>query len=97
MTVYLIAQIQIHDPERYSQYGDGFMDIFSSYAGKLLSVDESPNVLEGEWDFTRTVLLEFPSEQEARAWYDSPEYQALVQHRFAASDANITMVKALDS
>ena len=96
MAVYLIATLNIHDRERYRQYGDGFMEIFTRHRGKLLSVEESPEALEGTWDFTRTVLLEFPSEEDARNWYDSEDYQALVQHRFAAADGNVVMVRGLE-
>lgn len=93
MAVYLVAQIEITDTKRYAQYGAGFLEIFSRYDGKLLSVDEAPAELEGSWPFTRTVLIEFPSETQARAWYDSAEYQALAQHRYASSAANIVIIK----
>ncbi len=95
MSVYLIAQINIADRERYSVYESGFMDIFAQFDGKLLSVDESPDILEGEYAFTRTVLIEFPSKTAADAWYGSEAYQALAQHRFAASEGNIVMIKGL--
>jgi uncharacterized protein (DUF1330 family) len=95
MAVYLIAQINIHDRDKYAQYGDGFMEIFTKYEGKLLSVEEEPVTLEGNWQYTRTVLIEFPSKADADAWYHSEEYQALAQHRFDSSDANIVMVKGL--
>lgn len=97
MAVYLVAQLTIHDRERYAEYGGGFMEIFSKYDGKLLSVEESQETLEGDWDYTRTVLIEFPSEAQAKAWYHSEEYQALAQHRFAASDGNIVLIKGLDA
>ena len=63
------------------------MDIFSPYGGRLLSVDEAPEVLEGVWGHTRTVLLEFPSEEQAHAWYDSPAYRNIlpIRHRSATS------------
>ena len=93
MTVYLIAQLKIHDRERYAEYESGFIDIFSQYKGTLLSVDEAPGRLEGEWDFTRTVLIQFPTKDDADAWYYSTEYQNLVKHRFAASDGNIVMIR----
>lgn len=93
MPAYLIAQLTIHDRDRYSEYGAGFMDILSKYEGKLLSVDESPDVIEGAWDYTRTVLLEFSSEAAAKRWYDSAEYQKLAQHRLAASTANLVLIK----
>ena len=96
MSVYLIAKISIKDRENYARYEEGFMDIWSRYQGKLLVVDEQPEVLEGDWDCTRTVLLEFPGEAEAKAWYHSDEYQALAEHRFASSDGNIVLVKGFD-
>lgn len=63
----------------------------------MLSVDESPKVLEGECDCTRTVLLEFPSEEQALSWYHSVDYQALSRHRRAASDANLVWIKGHDA
>jgi len=92
MTVYLVAQLDIHDRETYAKYGSAFMDIFNRYGGKLLSVDEAPEVLEGEWRYTRTVLLEFASGELAQAWYRSADYQAIAQHRHAASVANVVLI-----
>jgi len=97
MSVYLVAQLKIHDRDRYAQYGAGFMEIFSKYRGRLLSVEESAEAVEGEWDYSRTVLMEFPSRDEAMTWYESDEYQALAQHRFAAADANIVLINGLDT
>jgi len=68
------------------------MDILNPYGGKLLSVEEAPEVLEGEWGYTRTVLLEFPSEAQAHAWYGSADYQAIAQHRRTASTANVVLI-----
>ncbi|MDZ7670548.1 MAG: DUF1330 domain-containing protein [Gammaproteobacteria bacterium] len=96
MSVYAVAVINIHDRDPYQRYEEGFMDIFAKYQGTLLAVDEAPTVLEGEWPWTRTVLLEFPDENSLHAWYDSEEYQALAQHRFAGSQASIAMVKGLE-
>ena len=97
MPVYLIAQLSIHDRATYAKYGSGFMDIFSRYGGRLLSVDEAPKVIEGEWGYTRTVLLEFPSEDQALSWYHSGEYQDLSQYRRAASDANLVLIRGDDA
>ena len=47
MSHYIIAQIEIADREEYGKYESGFMDIFIKYQGKLLSVDEEPQLLEG--------------------------------------------------
>jgi uncharacterized protein (DUF1330 family) len=93
MTHYLIARLDINDREEYSKYEAGFMEIFNQYDGKMLSVDEAPKLLEGEWPVTRTVLVEFPSEASAMAWYQSEAYQTLAQHRFASSDGNVVLLK----
>ena len=95
MPAYLVAQITIHDRERYAQYEAGFMSIFTAHEGRLLAVDEKPEVLEGAWQCTRTVIAEFPSQKVALAWYRSDDYQALAQHRFAASDGNVVLVQGI--
>ena len=97
MSVYLIAQLNIHDRATYAKYGAAFMEIFTRYDGKLLSVDEAPKAIEGEWNYTRTVLLEFPSEEKANAWYLSEEYQAIAEHRRAASTANLVLIQGDDT
>ncbi len=96
MSVYIVARIQIDDRDEYTRYEAGFMDVFAKYAGELLAVDEAVETLEGEWPGTRTVILRFPSREDARRWYDSSEYQELAQHRFRASQGNIAIVSGLD-
>lgn len=95
MAVYIIAQIAIHDRTEYERYSEGFLDVFARYQGELLVVSEDPLVVEGEWPYTRTVLLRFPSAEEAQRWYASPEYQAIAQHRFRAAKANAVLVEEL--
>jgi len=96
MSCYFLAQITTHDPQEYQKYLDGYDEVFTRYQGRVLAVDDSPSLLEGEWRYTRTVLIHFPSEAEARRWYDSPEYQALAQHRWRASSADIILVQGRD-
>jgi uncharacterized protein (DUF1330 family) len=95
MPVYIVALIEIEDREEYSRYEAGFLDTFSKYKGEILAVDESPTAIEGQWPATRSVILRFPSEEEAQRWYSSAEYQALAQHRFRASKGNIALIHGL--
>ena len=69
------------------------MEIFSKYSGKLLAVDEAPTVKEGDWPYTRTVLIEFPDAEAFDAWFNSPEYRDFVEHRHAASTGSIAVIK----
>ncbi len=95
MAVYLIAQIDIHDREEYQKYEAGFLEIFSEYQGEILVVNEDPVVIEGEWPYTRTVVLRFPSVEEAMRWGESSEYQVIAQHRFRAATTNAIMVEGI--
>lgn len=95
MSTYIVANLTIHDRDGYRVYEEGFMDVFRRYEGRMLAVDEHCTALEGEHPFTRTVIIEFPSEAAARAWYDSDAYQALAEHRHASSDGNIVMLTGL--
>jgi uncharacterized protein (DUF1330 family) len=92
MSCYFVAQIRIHDPDEYQKYLDGFDEIFSRYKGIVVAVDEDPVVLEGEWPYTRSVIIRFPNDDEAKRWYESPEYRELKKHRHRSSDANIALI-----
>ena len=63
------------------------------FDGKMLSVDEDPMLLMGEWQDTRSVIIEFPCKKSALAWMTSDEYQAIAKHRDAGSTANSILVK----
>ena len=97
LSVYLIAKINIFDRETYAKYEQGFMPIFEKYEGRMLSVDENPTVLEGSWPSTRTVISQFKDREAAMAWYNSDEYQELMQNRLKASEGDIIITQDLSS
>lgn len=97
MTVYIIAEITIHDREKYeNDYQAHFQEIFEQYDGTLLSVDENPQVLAGEWTATRSVLMSFPSKAAAFAWMGSDAYQAIAKHRMEASTSSAIMTTGME-
>lgn len=93
MSVYMLALVNVHDRATYANYERGFMKIFRKYQGKLVALDESPVVKEGDWPYERTVLVEFPTLEEMERWYHSEEYQALSRHRRDASTASIVVLR----
>jgi uncharacterized protein (DUF1330 family) len=95
MTVYIIAKFTIHDRSEYDQYESGFAEVFAKFDGKMLSVDEDPLVLSGDWQATRSVIIEFPSKDSALKWMMSDEYQAIAKHRNAGSTVTSILVKGL--
>lgn len=93
MAVYCLALLTISDRERYGAYERGFMATFATSGGRFLAVEEAPRIKEGDWPYSRTVLIEFPDVGRFEAWYHSPAYQALAQHRFASSSASLVMLR----
>jgi uncharacterized protein (DUF1330 family) len=93
MAAYMIAQISIHDRVEFEKYLAGFMEAFTPYDGRILAAKDSVEVVEGNWPYSRTVILEFPSIEQARNWYHSSAYQAVAQHRFKASTENSVFVE----
>jgi uncharacterized protein (DUF1330 family) len=97
MSVYALALITIRDRAAYTKYEAGFAEIFNRYSGEILSVEESPRVIEGEWPYTRTVMLRFPSDASFRDWYESDAYQAIARERLNASSAQIVLISGRDT
>jgi uncharacterized protein (DUF1330 family) len=91
MTHYFAARIRIFDPVEYEKYLDKFDEIFSGYKG----IDESPVLLEGDWDYTKYVLIKFNSKQDFEDWYYSDDYQAILKLRLNASKCDTLLIEGV--
>lgn len=80
MTAYLIAQVKIHDPDGFRAYEKGFFPTLKPFDGRVVVADGAPESVEGTWPEGRTVLIEFPSMEQARAWYHSPDTATARSH-----------------
>lgn len=96
MTVYAIAQFSIHNPSRYQQYVSDFMSVLTPYGGILLVAQENPDVIEGEWDNDKIVIISFKDRQSLDAWAGSPEYQEISKSRIAATRGVVLFVNGFD-
>lgn len=74
MAAYVIVEIEVTDPEGYAAYRELAPPIVAQYGGKYLARGGAIDVLEGDWNPQRLVILEFPSAEQARAWWNAPEY-----------------------
>jgi uncharacterized protein (DUF1330 family) len=63
MTVYVIVQLKMTDRAACDRYQARFFDVFKKFNGRLLSADENPEVLEGNWDRDKLVRCRFPMKQ----------------------------------
>lgn len=74
MSAYIVADIEIHDAARYETYKRMAPPSIAQYGGRYLTRAGATDVLEGDWTPKRFVILEFPTMEQARAWWSSPEY-----------------------
>ena len=88
MSAYFVANIRIHDEEEYAKYLQRVDDVFAKFNGKYLAVAKSPEVVEGSWDYSRLILIEFPNMDALKRWYGSEAYQEILRHRLAAADCD---------
>lgn len=95
MTVYVVAQLTIHDPDRYQRYVRRFHDTLRPFDGALLAADDHPEVIEGEWDRDKIVLISFSDHAECQRWMTSPEYQAIAGDRIAATTSTVLRVNGV--
>lgn len=93
--VYIINNMTIHDRAAYERYLRAFIGVYRLFKGSVLAAQERPQPLEGSWPYDRTVLLSFPSREDATAWINSPEYQAIVGDRHAGTLSNVVMLDGL--
>ncbi|AGZ52960.1 DUF1330 domain-containing protein [Mycobacterium kansasii] len=95
MTVYGIAQLRITDRAAYDRYQARFMEVFRRHPGTLLAADESPKLIEGQWNHQKVVLMSFPDEAAFRGWAQSPEYQEISKDRLAGADTVVLLAQGL--
>jgi uncharacterized protein (DUF1330 family) len=93
MSYYFIANIKIKDEEEYRKYIDHADDVFRKYKGEYLSVDNNPLILEGKWNYTRTVLIKFDSLDDFNEWYNSSDYKNILKYRLEAADCDTILIK----
>ena len=93
MSAFVIAEINIKDPEKYNSYKELTPATVSAFGGKFVLRGKPVKVLEGEFKYQRLIMLEFPSKEKAEAWYNSEEYQHAISLRDDAATANFLLVE----
>lgn len=95
MAGYIIVDVRITDREAYERYKASVPATLDAYGGKFLVRGGRAEILEGEWEPNRLVILEFESVERARAWWGSQDYAAPKQLRQSASVTNMIVVEGI--
>ena len=92
MPAYIISRVKIRDLDAMSAYMAKAPDTVKAHGGTYLVRSNDFSTLEGETDYDRVVVLEFPDKEKAMAWYNSDDYAPLREQRWASADAQIIVV-----
>jgi uncharacterized protein (DUF1330 family) len=90
---YAVVLLDVKDADLYSRYANKATEIEDRHGGRPLVVSDVAEVVDGSWPSSRVVVLEFPSIDDARAWYRDPDYQALIPLRHAATASSVALVE----
>lgn len=88
---YVVITETIRDEEGMNAYNRAAARSLGASGARPLVVDRKPEVLEGEWPSTQTVIMEFESVEAARAWYTSDTYQEAARLRHAAAESQVVL------
>jgi uncharacterized protein (DUF1330 family) len=95
MAVYVVfTREKMRNPEEYQRYREKARPAAQGHPIKPLALYGKYEVLEGA-AIEGAVILEFPTVDTAKAYYNSPAYQDAVKHRFLAADYRVFIVEGL--
>ena len=92
MAAYVVLNIDVTDPARYPEYAKAAAPIVEQYGGRYLVRGGTAETLEGAIQPKRVVILEFPSYERAKAWWDCDEYRGPKAVRQSAATSDTILV-----
>jgi uncharacterized protein (DUF1330 family) len=92
MPAYLIADIDVTNPEGFKKYQEAVPATIEKHGGKYMVRGGDVEPMEGEWMPKRMVVLEFPNMTTLKKWYNSVDYQNIIKNRTDNSLGNMVFV-----
>jgi uncharacterized protein (DUF1330 family) len=74
MAAYIVVEVSISNHEDYEEYKKLTPASIAAYDGKFIVRTTKTESIEGDWHPERFVILEFPSAERAKEWWNSTEY-----------------------
>jgi uncharacterized protein (DUF1330 family) len=95
MAGYVFANVRIEDPVAYEQYKQVVPATIEHFGGRYLARGGRAQVVEGDLESGRVIVLEFPSYEDAQRWYASPEYAEAKQVRQGCAVAELVIIEGM--
>lgn len=97
MAAYVIAQVDVTDPEKFAEYRSRVSSVIEKFGGRYLVRGGATETAEGSWNPPRLIVLEFPSMEQAKKWYSSADYAPLLELRKQSARTIVTFVAGATS
>jgi uncharacterized protein (DUF1330 family) len=94
-SAYIIANVQVTDPVQYEQYKRLSSLAMQAHGAEVCVRGGAVEVLEGDWQPERVVVLKFPSVEAARTFNQSPEYRQAQTARAGAALMRMVLVEGV--
>jgi uncharacterized protein (DUF1330 family) len=95
MPAYVVVDLEVIDSEPFERYKQVVPATIEKYGGRYRARGGKVETLEGSWEPKRFVLLEFPSVDQAKAWFDSVEYAEAKALRQSCTRSRIIVVEGI--
>jgi uncharacterized protein (DUF1330 family) len=95
MAAYVIVQVDVKDPVRYEAYKKMVPPSLEKYGGRFIVRGGKTHTLEGDWRPARFVMVEFPTVEQAKAWWASPEYAEAKSLRQATAESQLIVAEGI--
>ncbi len=91
----MVIDVDVKDQKQYAEYMKAGAPTIIAHGGKPLVRGGKTRVWEGSWQPKRVIVLEFKTVEEARKWWDSPDYGEARKLRVNAASANVICVEGI--
>ena len=93
MAAYIIAQVEVTDPETFESYREQVPAAIAKHGGRYIVRGGATETIEGDWAPARLVVIEFPDVTAAKGFYESPEYQKIIGLRLQSAKSSLIVVE----
>ncbi len=97
MTAFLVSDVSVRDADAFQTYRTRAAASIMQHGGRYLARGGQIERLEGTWKPRNIIIVEFPSIEQARAWYRSPEYAFALEMRDKALSRNLILVDGINN
>ena len=91
----VVAQINMTNKEGFKVYAEQGPETIKKFGGRYIERAGEYTSMEGKWDYTRNVIIEFPTYEKALEWYNSDLYKPVKELRQKNSEGNLIIIKGV--